>query len=244
MSVRVVAIVPARMAARRLPGKPLLDIGGRPMVVRVVERAARARRVDRVVVATPDAAILDAVRSFGFEAVPTRADHPSGSDRVAEAAGILGLPDEAVVLNVQGDEPLLDPATVDAVAGAFFADPAVRVATAAAPLDPAEAADPARVKVVVDARGDALYFSRAPIPAGGPHRLHVGVYGFRLAALRRFTALPRGRLERAERLEQLRLLEHGVPIRVVRVDAPGRSVDTPGDLERVRARFTSRSDPA
>lgn len=203
------------------------------MVVHVLERVRLATRVDRVLVATDDPRIAAAVRAAGGEAVLTSDQHTSGTDRVEEA--VRGL-DAAfdVVINVQGDEPLLDPSTVDAVLAAMD-DPDVPVATAMAPLSEAEAHEPARVKVVRDEAGRALYFSRAPIPHGGPWWVHVGIYAYRRATLARFAQLPSTPLERLERLEQLRLLENGVPIRVVPVPAPSLSVDTPADLARIRA---------
>lgn len=227
-----IAIIPSRLAAQRLPGKPLLDIGGRPMIAWVVERCARARRVGRVVVATDDAGIAEAAQAAGAEALLTDPGHPSGTDRVAEAVRRLGLPARARVINVQGDEPLIDPDSIDAVLEALD-QPGVLRSTASAPLlgDPASLA---RVKVVTDQQGDALYFSRAPIPAGGPYRLHLGLYAFGVEALLDFASLPPGRLEQLERLEQLRLLEHGRPLRVVPLDCHSPSVDTPEDLALVR----------
>lgn len=226
------AVIPSRYAAQRLPGKPLVDLHGRPMVAWVVQRCRAARRIDAVIVATDDPRIAAAAREAGAEVVMTSSAHATGSDRVAEAARLLGLPADARLVNVQGDEPLVEPQTIDRLAAALD-DPAVQIATAAAPLvgDPA---DPARVKVVCDARGRALYFSRAPIPHGGPWRVHLGLYAFRGDALQRYTSLPRTPLEQAERLEQLRLLEHGVPLHVVAVDRHHPSVDTPEDLDRVR----------
>ena len=246
----VVAIIPARFGSTRLPGKPLSDIHGRPMVQHVWERARQARSVQRVLVATDDRRIAEAVRGFGGEAAMTSRDHASGTDRIAEAARALA--DASIVVNVQGDEPLLDPAAIDAVVAAFD-DPAVAMATVSLPLrDAAEMASPHVVKVVTDARGDALYFSRSPIPtvrdAGGPAasaaaavdqglaRRHVGLYGYRRDALMRFAAWPKAPLEVAEGLEQLRAMHNGMKIRVAEMAGEGTlAVDTPEDLEQVRA---------
>lgn len=229
----VLVVIPARYDSSRLPGKALADIGGAPMVVRVWERVRRAEGVDRVLVATDDARIADAVRQRGGDVVVT-GPCESGTDRVALAARGSGA---RVVVNVQGDEPFLEPADVARVASAV--NEANPIATAAAPLE-AGAEDPARVKVVCDAEGRALYFSRAPIPTGGPFRLHVGMYAFTADALERIARLPPSPLERAERLEQLRWLEAGMRIRVVPVPAGPVSVDTPADLERARALWNSR----
>ncbi len=224
------------MAAQRLPGKPLLARTGKPLVVHTLEAARAARRVSRVVVATDDERIAAAVRAAGGEAVMTSPDCASGTDRVAEAAA--RLPGEDVVVNVQGDEPEIEPAALDALIEALEADPRVEMGTLAAPLgDPEEAARPSVVKVVMDGRGDALYFSRAPIPhrrdpAGPAATLrHVGVYAYRRAFLARFAALPPTPLERTESLEQLRALEHGHRIRVVRVARAPAGIDTPEDYE-------------
>jgi 3-deoxy-manno-octulosonate cytidylyltransferase (CMP-KDO synthetase) len=245
----IVAIIPARFGSTRLPGKPLSDIHGRPMIQHVLERARRARSVDRVLVATDDERIADAVRSFGGEAVMTSAAHASGTDRLAEAAATLGSSD--IVINVQGDEPMLDPAAIDAVVSAFH-DPGVAMATVSLPLrDVADLMSPNVVKVVTDAAGNALYFSRSPIPwvrdAGSPAasaaaavaqglaRRHVGLYGYRREALLRFAAWPPAPLEAAEGLEQLRALHHGMAIRVVAMEGEGGvAVDTAADLENVR----------
>lgn len=227
-----IAIIPSRHAAERLPGKPLLDIGGRPMIAWVVERCAQARRVGRVLVATDDARIAEAAVAAGAEAMLTDPGHRSGTDRVAEAVRRLGLPTRASVINVQGDEPLIDPDSIDAVLGALDQE-GVERSTASAPLQ-GDPGAPARVKVVVDSKGDALYFSRAPIPLGGPYRLHLGLYAFRVEALLDFASLPPGLLEQQERLEQLRLLEHGRRLRVVALDRHAPSVDTPEDLALVR----------
>jgi 3-deoxy-manno-octulosonate cytidylyltransferase (CMP-KDO synthetase) len=241
----VLAVVPARWASSRLPGKPLADIGGRPMVRRVWERASAAGFA-RVLVATDHEGIAGAVRGFGGEAVLTDAACPTGTDRCAAAADAVGWPEEGLVINVQGDEPFLDPSHLRLLAGAF-ADPAVAIATLAVPLtDPLELRSPHVPKVVVARSGNALYFSRQPIPhvrdadprdwpARHPMRRHVGVYAFRRNALSAVTALPPSPLERAESLEQLRWLEHGHAIRVVDVEASGITVDTPEDLARANA---------
>ncbi len=264
MSDAFKVVIPARYASTRLPGKPLADVAGTPMVVRVAARAAESGAGD-VVVATDDERVRQAVDDAGFRARMTRADHRSGSDRVMEVAEALDWPDDAVVVNVQGDEPLIPPQVIRQVADLLLNDPDARVATLSCPIhDLAEVFDPNVVKVVSGADGFALYFSRAPIPyardafaalpAGerrqgpvpehgpvpedGPWRRHVGIYAYRLAALRDFVATPPGRLEILESLEQLRLLEAGVPIRVAAAaaDVPA-GVDTPADLDRVRQRL-------
>ncbi len=233
-------VIPARYGATRLPGKPLAEIDGRPMIWYVWEKALRAETPARVVVATDDARIADAVRGFGGEAVMTSPDCASGTDRVAEAA--RGM-DEEVIVNLQGDEPMMHPSVIDAVAAPLVADPGVLMATAALPQDdPEEYGKPSVVKVVVDGRGDALYFSRSPIPhyrdAGtGRYRKHLGIYGYRREFLFRVAALPPSRLEEAERLEQLRVLENGHRIRVVDVAHDSVGVDTPEDLKAVEGRL-------
>lgn len=235
--MRTAVVIPARMASERLPGKPLADIAGTPMVVRVLERARVARGVSRVVVATDDERIAAAVRRAGGEAVMTPADCASGSDRCANAARQLGELD--VVVNVQGDEPLLASSAIEELLGAF-SDPTVEMATLARPLKNCEFENPNVVKLVRDTRGDALYFSRAPIPhlrgGGVPQmaRAHVGIYGFRADFLQRFTQLQPTPLEQSEKLEQLRVLEHGHRIRVIDTAYDAVGVDTPEDLERVR----------
>lgn len=236
----VLAVIPARFSSGRLPGKPLADIGGRPMVVRVWERVRRAQ-VDRVVVATDDARIGEAARAVGAEVVMT-GECASGTDRVAAAAAQLRAAgvEARVVVNVQGDEPLLDPQAVDRVVAGL--GQGASISTGATPLD-ADVENPARVKVVADDAGCALYFSRLPIPHGGPWRLHVGLYAFTAPALRRVAALPAHPLEAAERLEQLRWLAAGERIAVVDVPAPHPSVDTPEDLARVRALWAALPAP-
>ena len=238
-------LIPARLASTRLPNKPLADIAGRPMVVRVAERVAGAGAA-QVVVAADHRSIVDACQAHGVRAVLTRTDHASGSDRLAEACEQLGLAGEDIVVNVQGDEPLIDPSLVRDCAALLPAHPDCAVATAAhAIADPADFANPNVVKVVCDAAGRALYFSRAAIPcwrdgAGAlpdpaPLR-HMGLYAYRAGFLRRFPSLPPAPLERLEALEQLRVLWHGERIAVLLTDTmPGPGIDTPEDLARVRA---------
>jgi len=233
-------LIPARYASTRFPGKPLADLGGKPMIARVCERAA-ASGARSVCVATDDERIAAAVRAHGFDARMTRADHASGTDRIAEAAAALGLAPEEIVVNVQGDEPLIAPALIARVAAALTAHPQASVSTACHPMrDAAAFANPNVVKAVLDAEGYALYFSRAPIPharAGGvpPSLRHIGIYGYRVAFLARYASLAPSPLEETEALEQLRVLWHGFRIAVAVSDEevpPG--VDTPQDLEAVR----------
>ena len=251
-------LIPARLASTRLPDKPLADIAGKPMVVRVAERA-RQSTASRVVVATDSVAVQQACERHGVEAVMTRADHPSGSDRLAQACELLGLAGDDRVVNVQGDEPLIAPALIDAVAGLLEAHAGASMSTAAHPIaDVADLRNPNVVKVVTDAAGLALYFSRAPIPwwrdgavdgvaalpEPAPLR-HVGIYGYRASFLREFPRLPQAPMETIEALEQLRALWHGHRIAVhVTHEAPGAGVDTPEDLARVRALFAERSPAA
>lgn len=237
-------IIPARWASSRFPGKPLAPILGKPMVWHVWERAGRCAAMRKVALATDDARIMDAAAELGMPAILTRADHASGTDRVLEAALALGVEDDAVVVNIQGDEPALDPAMLDALT-APFADPAVRVATLAAPLSAQEAASADRVKVVLRGDGRALYFSRAVIPhdrdgGGGDHLLHVGLYAFRMATLRQFAAWPPSPLERREKLEQLRLLENGIDIHVVVTGHRSHGVDRPEDIALVEKIMTEQ----
>jgi 3-deoxy-manno-octulosonate cytidylyltransferase (CMP-KDO synthetase) len=245
-------LIPARLASTRLPGKPLAAIGGLPMVVRVAQRAAEAG-ADQVVVAGDDLRIVMACEAHGVRALLTRSDHASGSDRLAEACTLLGLDGAQVVVNVQGDEPLIDPALVRQCAELLQQRPDCMMSTAAHPIDNLrDYLDPNIVKVVLDANQVALYFSRAPIPwrrEGGdaarpalpqdpPALRHVGLYAYRAAFLRGFPNLPPAAIERSEALEQLRVLWHGHRIAVfVSEHAPGTGVDTPEDLQRVRALF-------
>jgi 3-deoxy-manno-octulosonate cytidylyltransferase (CMP-KDO synthetase) len=241
----VVILIPARMAATRLPGKPLADITGTPMIVHVLRRALAAR-LGPVVVATDSPEIEAAVRACGGHAVMTRSDHASGSDRIFEALGLVDPGHRAeIVVNVQGDLPALDPADIVAALGPL-ADPAVDIATLAAEIRrAAERTDPNVVKVVGTpvgpARLRALYFTRATAPAGeGPLYHHIGLYAYRRAALERFVALPPSPLEQREKLEQLRALEAGMRIDVALVDSVPLGVDTPEDLARARAMLTSK----
>jgi 3-deoxy-manno-octulosonate cytidylyltransferase (CMP-KDO synthetase) len=247
-----VVIIPARLASTRLPNKPLADLGGKPMIVRVAERA-RESGAARIVVATDHADILAACAAHGIEACMTAASHPSGTDRIAEVARTLGLPDDAVVVNLQGDEPLIDPSLLSACAARIGQD--VPMATCAHPLhDAADAFNPNVVKVVLDKLGRALYFSRATIPwhrdgfahsreqlpAGYLPLRHIGLYAYSNAFLQRYPQLEPAPLETIEALEQLRVLWHGYPIAVHVTDsAPQAGVDTPEDLARVRSYFAS-----
>jgi 3-deoxy-manno-octulosonate cytidylyltransferase (CMP-KDO synthetase) len=248
--VSFTVLIPARYASSRLPAKALADIGGRPMVVRVAERA-RSSGARRVVVATDDARILDAVVAHGFDAIMTSAAHATGTDRLAEAAALLGLPDDEIVVNVQGDEPLLDPALIERVARLLADRRDAAMATACHAIDDAqEAFNPNVVKVVLDARNYALYFSRATIPwardafardarsipEGLPLHRHYGLYAYRVSFLRIFPSLAPAPIERFEALEQLRALWHGHRIVVeIAAGAPAPGVDTDDDLARVRA---------
>ncbi len=253
-----VVVIPARQASSRLPGKMLADLAGKPMVLRVAEQAL-ASNASRVVIATDHPTIAQAARSGGIETLLTRVDHPSGTDRLAEAAAQLGLPDDTIVVNVQGDEPLIDPKLINRVAHqlAQEQDSLVVMATCATPLSgAANFFNPNVVKVVCNQQGRALYFSRAPIPwdreafqtaektlqSGFPALHHIGLYAYRVAFLKRFPTLDVGVLERLEALEQLRALEHGFAISVLQIDAhPGAGVDTPEDLQRVRQLLSLRA---
>lgn len=242
-------LIPARLASTRLPDKPLADIAGLPMVVRVA-RQAQLSSARMCVVAADDVRIVEACKAHGVESILTRNDHPSGSDRLAEACALLGLPDGEVVVNVQGDEPLIDPELINAVAAHLQARTDCVMSTAAHAIDQvADFLNPNVVKVVLDRQQTALYFSRAPIPwwrdgmaasstpalpSPAPWR-HVGIYAYRAGFLRRFPGLEPAPLETTESLEQLRVLWHGERIAVHLSDvAPGAGVDTPQDLERVR----------
>lgn len=247
--------IPARYASSRLPGKPLADIGGKPMFWHVWKRASQCTALRGVWLATDDERVLQAAAALEVPCIMTSASHPSGTDRVREAADILngiladslGIAPDDVVVNIQGDEPLLQPEMLDSLLSAFH-DPAVCAATLSTPLDAvrdaALVASPHQVKVVVDKRGDALYFSRAPIPfsrdgeQSGLYAGHVGVYAFRRDTLERVTSLAPTPLELLEKLEQLRLLEHRIPLRVISTPHRPHGVDTQEDLDAVRAILT------
>jgi 3-deoxy-manno-octulosonate cytidylyltransferase (CMP-KDO synthetase) len=240
-----VVVAPARFASTRLPGKPLLSDTGQPLIMHVVHAARRARRVARVIVATDDLRILEAVRSHGGEAVLTRPDHPSGTDRVAEA--VRELADVGIVVNVQGDEPEIEPEVIDLVVQLLEDDPQAVMSTVATPIHDDETfRDPARVKVVLDEKGRALYFSRSPIPHHRDGRpsdgqplgyLHLGLYAYRRDFLARLPTLAPSPLERIEQLEQLRVLQAGHPIRVGVVPKATHGVDTPEDYRRFVERW-------
>ena len=248
----VIAIIPARYASTRFPGKPLADLLGKPMIQWVHEGASRARSVDRVVVATDDERIYKAVEAFGGEARMTRGDHPTGTDRLAEVAEVM---EGDLVVNVQGDEPLIDPQMIDLAVGPLMKDASIPMGTLKTPLASVEEfLNPNVVKVVTDREGFALYFSRAPIPhprdlAGdllasfpqlNAHK-HLGLYVYRRDFLLKFPRLTSTPLENLEKLEQLRALEHGYRIRVVPTELTSTGVDTPRDLERVRERLARQT---
>lgn len=247
----VIAIIPARYASTRFPGKPLANETGKPLIQHVYERVAQARRVRRCIVATDDERIAAAVRSFGGDAVMTRPDHPSGTDRIAEVVRGLPTGDNDIIVNVQGDEPELEPEYLDRLAERLAREPAeCPIATLACPF-PADAdpRDPNAVKVVVNSAGRALYFSRALIPyprdAGAVGRpavclLHLGVYAYRRSFLLKLAAWPPGVLEQVEKLEQLRVLERGVALAVEIVEHASVGIDTPQDYEQFVARQRRR----
>ena len=243
----VLVVIPARYASTRFPGKPLAPIAGKPMIQHVVEHVRLATLPARIIVATEDERIKSAVESFGGEAILTRPDHRTGTDRIAEVA--THIPAD-IYINVQGDEPLIDPGTVDAVAAAVADDDSIQLATPCSAITVAgEIMDPNIVKVVLDFDGQALYFSRAPIPwvrdtgdrVAARHWKHIGLYGYRRDALLEFPTLPPGELERIEQLEQLRWLENGFHMHVVETMYNAVSVDVPADILRVEKLLQSRA---
>jgi 3-deoxy-manno-octulosonate cytidylyltransferase (CMP-KDO synthetase) len=238
-AAKIVVVIPARYGSTRLPGKPLVLLAGKPMIQRVFERAKLSKRVERVIVATDDERIVDAVEAFGGEARMTRPDHRTGTERVAEVAAHV---EGDVFVNVQGDEPLLDPEAVDAAISSLLEEPPASISTVATPVKtPGDIMDPNVVKTVLDFESNALYFSRAPIPwvrdtAGKilvRHWKHLGLYVFQRAALLEYPTLPQRELEKIEQLEQLRWLENGWKIRVAEVAHDAVSVDVPEDVARV-----------
>lgn len=237
--MRIVGIIPARLAATRLPNKPLADLIGCPLILHVWQRARMASCLQEVWVATPDEAVMAVVEQAGGAALLTAATHRTGTDRVAEAAQKLGLGPEDIVVNVQGDEPLLEPTSIESMVALLINDPSLPMASVMCPCPQEELHNPACVKVVCALNGDALYFSRSliPHPRQAPHSpvmQHIGLYAYRNHFLQRFTNLPATPLEQTESLEQLRALEHGYPIRMARTERAPIAVDTPDDLERVR----------
>ncbi|WP_225790925.1 3-deoxy-manno-octulosonate cytidylyltransferase [Pseudomonas sp. Marseille-P8916] len=234
---RVAIVIPARYGSTRLPGKPLADIAGKPMVQHVYERALQVTNADVVIIATDDERVATAVRGFGGECVMTSPDHPSGTDRLAE---VMGQVDADIYINLQGDEPLVRPADIEALAVGMLADTSVNVGTLCHPIDAHEASNPNTVKVVLAANGNALYFSRSPIPyprddEAARYLKHVGVYAYRREVLAEYASLPQPMMEHAEKLEQLRLMAAGYCIRAYQVEPTGPGVDTPECLEQVRA---------
>jgi 3-deoxy-manno-octulosonate cytidylyltransferase (CMP-KDO synthetase) len=237
--MKTIAIIPARFGSSRFPGKPLALILGKPLIQWVCEQALKVEGLDRVWVATDDARIRECVENFGGQAVMTREDHPSGSDRLAEAAGRLNLAPEDIVTNIQGDQPVFPPELISRMAGVLSRDPGVVMVTPVRrETDLNLAANPNVVKVVFDRAGRALYFSRSPLPfwrdGDQPYFYrHIGIYAYRVQFLQEFVHLPPGRWEAAEKLEQLRALEHGFPIHVVETAGDTREVDTPADALQV-----------
>lgn len=239
--MKVLCVIPARYASTRLPGKPLSMIAGKPMIQHVYERACQAQLPDEVVVATDDELVEKAVLDFGGKAVMTSPDHPSGTDRLAEVA--LMYPDVDVIVNVQGDEPMIPPEVIDRLAEAFNGDADLNMATMKVVMNEEDYENPAAVKVVTDQQGYALYFSRSlmPYPRNKPEGFkvfkHVGIYAYRRNFLLKYAALAPTPLEKAESLEQLRALENGYKIKVLESDFQGIGVDTPEDLAAVNALF-------
>ncbi|MDR0476405.1 MAG: 3-deoxy-manno-octulosonate cytidylyltransferase [Desulfobulbaceae bacterium] len=252
---QVVGIIPSRYASSRFPGKPLALIAGKPMIRHVVERARLAQSLSKVVVATDDRRIADEVRSFGGEVVMTGGNHRSGSDRLAEAANILGLAAGDIVVNIQGDQPSFQPQVVEQVARPLLADPALPMATLIYKIvRREEISDPNHVKTVFDRQGRALYFSRATIPFARPghgpdpdsqampdYYKHLGFYAYRKDFLDIFVALPEGEWERLEKLEQLRALEHGYPIQVVLTEYDSIEIDTEEEIRRIEAQLLAKT---
>ena len=243
-TMNIIAMIPARYASTRLPGKPLLAETGKPMIQHVVEAVRQADVLDEIIVATDDTRIADAVESFGTRAVMTNEDCKSGTDRLAEAAEILGLDDEDIILNVQGDEPDMPPACLELLVN-LLESSGFEMATLATPMTSEMADDPNKVKVVLDRGGRAMYFSRAKIPfdrdntGSAEYLLHLGIYGYRVGFLKRYNAMESTAAEKVEKLEQLRALENGCSIIVGTVDYDGHGIDTPEDYAAFVARYNS-----
>ena len=241
MLPKVLGVIPARYQSSRFPGKALSLLAGKPILQHVFERARQARRLSEIVIATDDERIYNSARSFHAAVIMTRPDHPSGTDRVAEIAARSSA---GIIVNIQGDEPLIDPAAIDAAVEALLDDPSVPMGTLSKRIqDPDEILNPNVVKVVFNQGGFAIYFSRSPIPydrAGGAvYYKHIGLYVYRRDFLLGYSALPVGPLEKVECLEQMRALENGYPIRVVETEYESLGVDTPEDLEKVSQVFST-----
>lgn len=248
-------VIPARAASTRLPGKPLLDIGGIPMVIRTAKQAAKSKAT-RVIIATDNLDIANVAKKFGFQSIMTSANHLTGTDRLAEVVTKLNFDSEQIIVNVQGDEPFIEPELIDAVAKLLATNESAAIATCATTInDAADFFDPNVVKVVCDDKNQALYFSRAPIPwardalaksekilaSGLPAWQHIGLYAYRCGFLQEFPKLKQGQLERFESLEQLRAMEHGFAIYVhFSANTPAKGIDTPEDLQAARSRFASK----
>jgi len=239
--MKVYGLIPARYGSTRLPGKVLADIAGKPMIQHVYERAHQSQFLDRLVVATDDDRVFSRVQDFGGEALKTSPTHPSGTDRVAEAAQILKVKESDLIVNIQADQPLFEAGMIDEVVSPFREDLNLKMGALVYPIQsPEELANPSVVKVVFDRKGFALYFSRSPMPyviSSSPtprYYKHIGPYAYRMGFLLKFTKMDQGNLERWESLEQLRALEHGYRIRVVQTKFDSQEVDTPQDLEKVR----------
>ena len=234
--MKFLCVIPARFASTRLPGKPLADIAGKPMIQRVYERALQAKRPDQVLVATDDDRVMAAIEGCGGKAMMTRADHPTGTDRLAEVAA--AYPDIDVIINVQGDEPLIEPDVIDDLAAAFDEDPELKMATVMTPIGEEEKNNPNNVKVVTDKKGYALYFSRSLLPyprveTGIETFKHIGIYAYKRDFVMEYAKMEPTMLEKTESLEQLRVLENGYRIRVIRTESKFVGVDTAEDLEKV-----------
>lgn len=241
-----ICIIPARFASTRLPGKPLADIAGKPLIQRVYEQAAKARKLSSVVVAVDNPRVYDTVVTFGGYAVMTREDHTNGTDRLAEAVG--HYPDADVIVNVQGDEPLITPEVIDALCQTFEEDESLMMATVATPLREDEYDDPSAVKVVMNKQHEAMYFSRSLIPYprhpfhdGIQPYKHIGIYAYRRGFLLKYAAMEQTPAEEVESLEQLRVLENGYKIKVITTEQQFIGIDTPEDLERIREYFAKES---
>lgn len=245
--MKFICIIPSRYASTRLPGKPLADIDGEPMIQRVYEQAVKATKIDQVVVAVDNPKVYDTVVSFGGHAVMTREDHVNGTDRLAEA--VAHFPDADVVVNVQGDEPLIAPDVIDALCQAFEEDDSLSMATVATPMKQEEYNDPSAVKVIMNQRDEAMYFSRSLIPYPRnpytdeihPYK-HIGIYAYRKEFLLQYAQMAQTPAEKVESLEQLRVLENGYKIKVIKTNHQFIGIDTPEDLQHIREYFAHKGE--